>query len=130
VAYDWVLSFKKHKKNKKRRGLRKWGIERITEGVNMIKVHHMYIWKYYNETSHFVQLIYTNEIILKITGLNLNFLSFLKMVSLISNSHLYILDIFYITYMHYKYPLKSQLLFYLLFFDEQIVTSMDFNGSK
>jgi hypothetical protein len=38
------------------------GEERATEGLNMIKVHCMHIWKYYNETHHFASLIYANKI--------------------------------------------------------------------
>jgi hypothetical protein len=32
---------------------------------DMIKIHYMYVWKYHNETSRFVQLIFTNKIIFK-----------------------------------------------------------------
>jgi hypothetical protein len=34
---------------------------KVIEGVNLIKVHYMHIWKYHNETNSFAQLIYTNK---------------------------------------------------------------------
>jgi predicted DNA-binding antitoxin AbrB/MazE fold protein len=36
------------------------GMIRVIEGVNLIKVHYVQVWKYHNETP-FVKLIYANK---------------------------------------------------------------------
>jgi hypothetical protein len=37
------------------------GKPRGNKGVNMIKVHHIHVWKCHNETHYFVQLVYANK---------------------------------------------------------------------
>jgi hypothetical protein len=45
-------------------------LKRVLERVNIIKVHNMHVWKFPNETFHFLQFIYANKNKLKSTSVN------------------------------------------------------------